>query len=246
MDSLLQPLQGLAEFAEAEELQKAGKGRTAISGCVESQKAHLLAGLLGEKTGALILAENDLKAKEFYEDFRMYDPEVLLYPAKDLMFYQADIQGNLLTRQRIRVLKALLEQKKVRVITSLGSCMEYLMPLEDVKGGILTFRNDSQVDLERLKIQLVEMGYERAAQVEASGQFSVRGGIIDIFPLTEENPWRIELWGDEIDSIRSFDAESQRSIENLEEISVYPAAELILSRRQIEEGIREIEKETGE
>ena len=74
MDSLLQPLQGLAEFAEAEELQKAGKGRTAISGCVESQKAHLLAGLLGEKTGALILAENDLKAKEFYEDFRMYDP----------------------------------------------------------------------------------------------------------------------------------------------------------------------------
>lgn len=83
----------------------------------------------------------------------MYDPEVLLYPAKDLMFYQADIQGNLLTRQRIRVLKALLEQKKVRVITSLGSCMEYLMPLEDVKGGILTFRNDSQVDLERLKIQ---------------------------------------------------------------------------------------------
>ena len=90
------------------------------------------------------------------------------------------------------------------------------------------------------------MGYERAAQVEASGQFSVRGGIIDIFPLTEENPWRIELWGDEIDSIRSFDAESQRSIENLEEISVYPAAELILSRRQIEEGIREIEKEAGE
>ena len=60
-----------------------------------------------------------------------------LYPAKDLMFYQADIQGNLLTRQRIRVLKALLEQKKVRVITSLGSCMEYLMPLEAVKQGIL-------------------------------------------------------------------------------------------------------------
>ncbi len=76
-----------------------------------------------------------------------------------------------------------------------------------------------------------------------SGQFSVRGGMTLGIPLTEENPWRIELWGQDIDSIRSFDAESQRSIENLEEISVYPAAELILSRRQIEEGIREIEKE---
>ena len=76
-----------------------------------------------------------------------------------------------------------------------------------------------------MKEELVELGYERTGQVELPGQFSVRGGIIDIYPLTEDNPWRIELWDDEVDSIRSFDAESQRSLENVDEITIYPAAE---------------------
>ena len=87
------------------------------------------------------------------------------------------------------------------------------------------FKSDSVIDLEKLKADLVELGYERVGQVELPGQFSVRGGIIDIYPLTEENPWRIELWDDEIDSIRSFDAESQRSLENADEITIYPAVE---------------------
>ena len=81
------------------------------------------------------------------------------------------------------------------------------------------------------------MGYERNAQAETPGQFSFRGGIIDIFPLTEPNPIRIELWGDEIDSIRSFDSESQRSIENLDEITIYPASELVLDRETLENGL---------
>ena len=74
-------------------------------------------------------------------------------------------------------------------------------------------------------MRLAEMKYERVAQIEGPGQFAVRGGIIDIYPLTEELPVRIELWDDEIDSIRSFDVESQRSVENLEEITIYPASE---------------------
>ena len=76
-----------------------------------------------------------------------------------------------------------------------------------------------------MKYRMVELGYERTAQVEVPGQFSIRGGIMDVFPLTEDNPWRIELWGDEIDSIRSFDVQSQRSIENMEEIAIYPVLE---------------------
>ena len=82
------------------------------------------------------------------------------------------------------------------------------------------------------------MGYERVGQVEGSGQFAVRGGILDIFPLTEENPVRIELWGDEIDSIRSFDVESQRSIENLDSIRIYPACEFTADDGRIKKGLR--------
>ena len=75
---------------------------------------------------------------------------------------------------------------------------------------------ESIVELEALKVLLADMGYERVGQVESKGQFAIRGGIIDIYSLTDEVPVRIELWDDEIDSIRSFDAESQRSNENLE------------------------------
>ena len=103
--------------------------------------------------------------------------------------------------------------------------MDFLTAPEKIKRNLLHYRNDSEVDLDELKEKLVELGYERVGQVEMPGQFSIRGGIIDIYSLTEENPWRIELWGDEIDSIRSFDAESQRSLENLEEITIYPAVE---------------------
>ena len=87
------------------------------------------------------------------------------------------------------------------------------------------------------------MGYEKNYQVEAPGQFSVRGGIVDIFDLTRENPVRIELWGDEVESIRSFDIESQRSIEKLTEVSIYPATELILSKKALEDGLARMEKD---
>ena len=87
------------------------------------------------------------------------------------------------------------------------------------------------------------MGYESAYQVDAPGQFAVRGGIVDIFALTEELPYRIELWGDEIDSIRTFDPDSQRSVDTLDEIVVYPAAELVLTKAQQEAGLKQITAE---
>ena len=95
--------------------------------------------------------------------------------------------------------------------------------------------------MEEIKHLLTGMGYERMGQVDGMGQFSVRGGILDVFPLTEEVPVRIELWGDEVDSIRSFDAESQRSIQQMDEVTIYPAAELILTKEHIEEGILRLE-----
>ena len=196
-----------------------------------------------ENLNCLIIAENDLKAREIYEDYRMYDQEVFLYPAKDLIFFQADVHGNLLTRERMRAVAALLENKGATVITSMGGCMDYLLPLEVIREHTLVFKNDSPVDLEKLRKQLLSMGYEGGAQAESPGQFSVRGGIIDIFPLTLDNPVRIELWGDEIDSIRSFDPESQRSIENLEEVIIDPAAEMILDEDVLEKGLKAIEKE---
>ena len=226
-ESILTPLQGLAEFEQIKEKSKTNKGILQVSGCMESQKSHLMYGLSGIAPYRLILAEDERRAREIYEDYRFYDRKVYSYPAKDLLFFQADIHGNLLIRQRMKVIKALLEEKELTVVTSIDGCMDFLESLEKIKEQLIHYESDSTVDTEQLKNQLVALGYERVGQVEMPGQFSVRGGIVDIYCLTEENPWRIELWGDEIDSIRSFDPESQRSLENLEELTIYPAVEHI-------------------
>ena len=227
MKAFLTPLQGLAEFEQIKEKSKTNKGILQVSGCMESQKSHLMYGLSGIAPYRLILAEDERRAREIYEDYRFYDRKVYSYPAKDLLFFQADIHGNLLICQRMKVIKALLEEKELTVVTSIDGCMDFLESLEKIKEQLIHYESDSTVDTEQLKNQLVALGYERVGQVEMPGQFSVRGGIVDIYCLTEENPWRIELWGDEIDSIRSFDPESQRSLENLEELTIYPAVEHI-------------------
>lgn len=227
MKAFLTPLQGLAEFEQIKEKSKTNKGILQVSGCMESQKSHLMYGLSGIAPYRLILAEDERRAREIYEDYRFYDRKVYSYPAKDLLFFQADIHGNLLIRQRMKVIKALLEEKDLTVVISIDGCMDFLESLEKIKEQLIHYESDSTVDTEQLKNQLVALGYERVGQVEMPGQFSVRGGIVDIYCLTEENPWRIELWGDEIDSIRSFDPESQRSLENLEELTIYPAVEHI-------------------
>lgn len=227
MKAFLTPLQGLAEFEQIKEKSKTNKGILQVSGGMESQKSHLMYGLSGIAPYRLILAEDERRAREIYEDYRFYDRKVYSYPAKDLLFFQADIHGNLLIRQRMKVIKALLEEKELTVVTSIDGCMDFLESLEKIKEQLIHYESDSTVDIEQLKNQLVALGYERVGQVEMPGQFSVRGGIVDIYCLTEENPWRIELWGDEIDSIRSFDPESQRSLENLEELTIYPAVEHI-------------------
>ena len=243
MDAFVQPLYELADFdAIIRQLKK--PGIVQVSGCLDSQKAHFTNGLLREFPFRLIVAENDLKAKAFYEDFRLYDPEVLYYPARDLIFYQADVSGGDLVRERMRVLRALLEKRPVTIVTTMSALMMPQTPLSGIVSRILHFDKKSTVDERKLSAQLVEMGYEKSPQVEEPGQFSIRGGIIDIFDMTEENPYRIELWGDSVESIRSFDVLSQRSVENLDEIAIYPATELMLSEARRQDGFARIKKET--
>jgi transcription-repair coupling factor (superfamily II helicase) len=167
----------------------------------------------------------------------------MYFPGKDLIFFQADVHGNLLEQQRVAVMKALTERRELTVITTAAACMNHLVPFAQWQDQIQVIDSDSPLDMDEMKLHLQMLGYERTPQVEGPGQFAIRGGILDIFPLTEENPVRIELWGDEVDSIRSFDVESQRSLENLESLYLYPAAELILTKEERQQAIRRIEKE---
>ncbi len=242
MKSFTEPLKKLGEFQEIRNsLRKCGVVQ--VSGCIDAQKPHFVQAAGEEFPCKVILTYSETRAKELYENYRFFDRNVLLYPARDLIFYSADIHSNLIVQQRMAVLKALLEEEQVTVITTMGGCMDHLVPLEDFQKNILHLQSDSVVEVEAMKLRLTAMGYENVLQVEGTGQFAVRGGIFDVFPLTEENPVRIELWGDEIDSIRSFDVESQRSIENLERIAIYPASEVMADKKRIREAITKMEKD---
>ncbi len=243
MRALLAPLSELGEYEEIRETLAGEKASIALSGCVDSQKLHMIYGLSQGFRRKLIVTFNDLRAKELYEDYQFYDRNVMYYPAKDLIFFQADIHGNQLTMERIKCLRKMAEGASFTVITTFDALMAPQPPMRHWQEHVIRINKRSSVSESGLAQNLAGLGYERCDQVEAPGQFSIRGGIVDIFDLTEENPYRIELWGDEVESIRSFDVLSQRSIEKLEAISVYPATELILSKKELDAGLALIQKE---
>ena len=243
MRALLAPLSELGEYEEIRERFARGKASVALSGCADSQKLHMIYGLSQGVRRKLIVTFNDLRAKELYEDYRFYDRNVLLYPAKDLIFFQADIHGNQLTKERIKVLRRLSEGTPLTVITTYDALMAPQPSMQEWQDHVISVDRGAVVSESDLAAALAGLGYERCDQVEATGQFSIRGGIIDIFDLTEENPYRIELWGDEVESVRSFDVLSQRSIERLESVRIYPATELILSKNELASGLKKIREE---
>lgn len=231
------PLVDLAEYTDMKQDLDQGKGPVQVSGVTDSQKVHVMHELSKDNPWRLVVTYDDTRAKEIFDDFSYFEPNTWLYPARDLLFYSSDIHGNLLTRQRMQVFKHLLEDEGGVVVTTVDGLMDHLLPLSRIKESCLNIMVGQTLDMEEIKHLLTGMGYERMGQVDGMGQFSVRGGILDVFPLTEEVPVRIELWGDEVDSIRSFDAESQRSIQQMDEVTIYPATELILTKKDIEEGI---------
>ncbi len=237
------PLEELIEFEEMSRDVERGKGPIQVSGCMDSQKVHLIQETAPDMPWKLVITYDDSRAREIYEDFGCFRQDVWLYPAKDLLFYSADIHGNLMTRQRLQVLRHLMEDTCGVVVTTLDGLMDHLLPLSQIRSQVAVIKNGQELELEQWKERLAQMGYERTGQVDGMGQFSVRGGILDIFPLTEEQPVRIELWDSEVDSIRTFDLESQRSIEQLDEVTIYPAAELVLTKKQRLDGAKQIRRE---
>ena len=249
MKTFVEPLKNLSGFSDMTKTAEKVRGLYSITGCIDAQKPHMIYSFgdstkAGAAAGAsynkVVVTFSEQRAKELYQDYLFFDSNAVYYPAKDVLFYQSDIRANLLTAERIRALKAIHERECVTLITTFDALMNTQAPPEKIWNHVLTLAPGRELSLDEIKPQLVRMGYEKEHQVESMGQFALRGGILDIFPLTEENPVRIELWGDEIDTIRSFDTESQKSIENLEEIKIYPACELVLSEEEKQEGINKL------
>ncbi len=245
------PLRGIRQqFEENKEIGavvsslEEGLKEQLVTGISGSARSVLMA-LLNEdkKYPLLVVTHNLYQAQKVYEDLLHLLPEkdVFLYPVNDLVATEVGIASPELKAQRIEVLNYWSQHTGGVVVTPLAGIRKLLPPKARWEQTQLPFQMGIDIDVDHYLKRLVELGYERASMVSAPGEFSVRGGIIDIYPLTEELPVRIELFDTEIDSIRTFTIEDQRSQEQLKEISIGPATEIIVNQNEVAQGIEELE-----
>lgn len=232
-------------FQKLEQYVKISQTPVLLSGVIDTQKCHLISGLSNSlKRPTLVVTHSELKAQEIYNDLKFFmKDKVLLYPSKDIIFYWADVKSLDIIRTRFEIISKILNNEEILIVLSSEALLDKLVPLSTLKEFIFNLKIGDNIDLNQLSQKLVLMGYERCELVEGSGQFSIRGGILDIYSSTSNNAYRIELWDTEIDSIRIIDPLSQRSIEKVDEITIYPARELVYNNNQVESAIKKIENE---
>lgn len=217
--------------------------RSIITGINEGLKEQLAAGLSGSartvlvasiyeqmKRPILLVTHNLLQAQKLYEDIAnlLSENEVYLYPADELIAAEMSIASPELKAQRIEALNYWCKNKKGILIVPVAGLRKILPSKTLWEKYQYQLKIGEDIDVEGLLNLFVKMGYVRSEMVSTPGEFSVRGGIIDIYPITEADPLRIELFDTEVDSIRSFSLDDQRSKEKMNEISIGPATEVIL------------------
>ncbi|MFD1039879.1 transcription-repair coupling factor [Virgibacillus byunsanensis] len=228
-----------------------------ISGISSGMKEQLVAGLSGSGRSLLVSIINEsinkpvllvthqlVQAQQLYEDLSefMDERDIHLYPVNELIASEIAIASPELRSQRIEALTEWVRRKSGILVVPVAALKRILPPPNYWENYQLPFRLGEEIDVDVYLTSLVDMGYERVSMVNTPGEFSLRGGIIDIYPVTEEHPIRIELFDDEIDSIRYFDAETQRSLNKKKEVTIGPATELLLNQEDILTGANRLEE----
>lgn len=214
-----------------------------VTGLPEGAKTHFVASL-SEDTGKNILyvAPTELEAKNAAENFKFFlgeSAEVAFFPQKDYVFHNVEAMNNDVIYDRINCLHLLKSADKPVIITvGAAASVQYTVPKElydefELSAG-------ETVNLSELTKKLIFMGYLRSENVEGVGQFSIRGGIVDIFSPGELYPVRIEFWGDEIDTLRSFDPQTQLSVKSVQKAYIVPCRELVYSSEAVSKIVKKI------
>ncbi len=192
-----------------------------VSGCMDSQKIQLISELA--KKQMLYIVPDEKNVSLAIEDLKNFKKSVWQYPARDLLFYSSDIHGSFLSSQRADAIKHIIEDEDAVIVTTIDALMEPIQPKSKLLDKKLRLYEGMVIKPTALSQALTELGYHHTSEVETSGEYAVRGGIFDIYPMSSEEPYRVEFFDDEIDTIRMFDIASQRSTDRTEEIEIYPA-----------------------
>ncbi len=234
-DVLIDPLMNLDSYKKLNESIVKKEFPIMIHGLIEENLLHLAYALNRHLDRQIIvITAEETSAKKLAENIRAMsrNADVEYFPKKEMIFYDIEALSNQTTHERLRILYRLVNNDNLILTLSAQSLFDIIIKRKVFENTTINLDLNSTLELSSLQNKLVQMGYERVNLVEGKGQFSIRGGIVDVYSPNYSNPLRIELFDDEIDSIRYFDVLSQRTINNLEKIEIIPSKEIILSKSQ--------------
>ena len=234
MSAFTQTIKNSAEYIGVENSINKGFLPQGVLGLIPVMKAHLVSALvggLGKK--ALVVVPDDATAVRLCEDLTAFGVSALQYPSRSLSFYTTDSQSYEYEQKRIKALRRMLDNRCDIVVASAEAATSYTVPPEILRQKSVLLKKNEETTLENIIISLNCAGYTRVDAVEGVGQFSVRGGIVDFFSPDDEEPVRIELWGDTVDTMCRFDIVSQRRTVNIDEILIAPSKEIIIDETQL-------------
>ena len=216
-----------------------------ISGVSESRVARLAACCAEKERQSLILVPTEVRARRLAGDLSFFAPEkkIFVMPEEEQVFLRYEAKNHDQLIERMKALKALRSGEPAIVIAPVSAAIKKLTPHSHYEENVIRLSLGDESEPEELRARLVSMGYEYAEMVESQGQFSVRGGIIDVFTPDAEEAYRIELFGTEVDSIRTFDCDSQRSLETLKFVEIYPARQMLMPRADITAGSQKLARD---
>ena len=245
LKGLMRPLEESSNFSEVIGCLQKGQLPINLSGLSDSGKSYVINGIFEKVDNSIVvITHNEIDAKNLYEDLSLYSTDVYFLPIREVVFYNVDAISGDLRWARLKVINEILKKREKKIIvTSVDAMTTLYTPKQKYLEYSLTIKQGEEVDLKDISTKLMNCGYERVEVVEGKGEFSFRGGILDVFPPNAVYPYRIELFGDEIDSIRTFNIESQRSIEKIDKFDIFPAKEVIVDEEVKEKAINRITEE---
>lgn len=249
MNFLIDPLLELSEYVQLLDYIDKYRGAVSVIGPSDSQKVHLTYSLSVHSSKRIVyIAYNEMHARKAYEDFCFFfgEGDVVFFPSKEIMLYNIEARSNDYMYQRVNAMLRFVRQDFKAAVIPAEALIQMVSSKQLFREGIIEISQGMDIDIQEISQKLVLYGYERVITVEGKGQFAVRGGIIDIFPVNEENPVRIELFDTEVDSIRSFDSQTQRSIDSIDNCILVPARDIVYDNDNKEEIITKIRKDLSQ
>lgn len=244
MAGFLKQLMEMEEYRRLIESVDSGISPVAAYGLSESQGSPIVYALFEHiKKSMVIITYNDIEAKKIYEDLSFFTKDVYYLPSKEVLFYNVEAVSSDIASERLTVIKRMIERDRLILITSIDNLSQKYIDPEIFHKYSTKLKIGDNVNLDSLINTFIVSGYERVDMVEGKGQFSIRGGIIDFYPLASEAAFRIELFDDEIDSIREFDPLSQRSLQKVSRAEIFPSREIIIENENINLAVQKISRE---